>query len=96
MPFEGRVSARTETFREGEVYVGLCPSLGVSSFGDTPAAARQSLQEALNAFVDECHAMGTLEEVLEEAGFGRDGDTWLTGEPVSVDLLRVGRAELPG
>ena len=75
MPFDGRVIARTETLREGDVYVGLCPSLGVSSFGDTPEEARRSLQEALDAFVEECDAMGTLEEVLAEASFERDGDT---------------------
>ena len=61
----------SKTFREGEVYVSLCPELSVSSFGDTIDEAKASLKEAVEAFIEECEAMGTLEEVLEEAGFDR-------------------------
>ena len=64
-----RIVVRTEIFREGDVYVGICPDLDVSSFGETIEEARRSLREALEAFLKECEAMGTLAEVLEEAGF---------------------------
>ena len=59
----------SRTFKEGEVYVSLCPELNVSSFGDTIDEAKASLKEAVEAFIEECDIMGTLEEVLEEAGF---------------------------
>ena len=59
----------SRTFKEGEVYVSLCPELNVSSFGDTIDEAKASLNEAVEAFIEECDIMGTLEEVLEEAGF---------------------------
>jgi predicted RNase H-like HicB family nuclease len=59
---------RAEFFQEDDVYVGLCPELNVSSFEDIEDAKR-SLQEAVWAFVEACEEMGTLEEVLEEAGF---------------------------
>jgi predicted RNase H-like HicB family nuclease len=60
-----RIIVREEIFREGDLYVGLCPDLDVSSFGETIEEARQSLREALEAFIEECEAMGTLAEVLE-------------------------------
>ena len=56
-------------FNEGNVYVSLRPELNVSSFGDTVEEAKSSLKEAVGACVEECETMGTLEEILEEAGF---------------------------
>jgi predicted RNase H-like HicB family nuclease len=44
---------RSEIFREGDVYVGLCPELNVSSFGDSIDDAKSSLQEAVEAFIEE-------------------------------------------
>ncbi len=81
--------ARIEIFREGDLYIGLCPDLDVSSFGKTIEEAKSSVQEALAAFIEECTAMGTLVEVLEEAGFVRQNGTWLSRQPVSAELLVV-------
>jgi len=82
--------ARVEIFREGDLYVALCPDLDVSSFGETIAEAKQSVQEALAAFVEECDAMGTLGEVLAEAGFEQQQTRWLPRQPVSAELVAVG------
>lgn len=60
---------RAEFFKEGDLYVGLAPELNVSSFRDTLDDAKRSLQEAVEAFVEECEVMGTFEDVMEEAGF---------------------------
>lgn len=60
------VVTRVEVFREEDVYIALCPDLVVSSFGDTPEEAKLTLHEALEAFLEECEAMGSLEEVLED------------------------------
>jgi len=85
-----KINFRAEIFREGGVYVGLCPELSVSSFGETVEEARNSLQEAVEAFVEECEAMGTLEEVMEESGFVKDGRVWISPEPVKEELLSAG------
>jgi len=58
-----------QLFREGDQVVSLCPELNVSSFGDTPEEAETALYEALSLFLEECERMGTLKEVLEEAGY---------------------------
>jgi len=59
-----RIVFRAEFFKEGDLYVGLAPELNVSSFGETLNEAKRSLQEAVEAFIEECEAMGTFEEVL--------------------------------
>jgi len=86
---QSRIVVRAEIFREGDVYVGVCPDLDVSSFGETIEEARQSLHEALEAFVEECESMGTLTEVLEEAGFAQHNGSWLARQPVTAELLSV-------
>ncbi len=84
-----RIEVRIEIFREGDFYVGVCPDLDVSSFGETVEEAKQSVREALQAFFEECEAMGTLQEVLEEAGFIQQDGSWLPRQPVSSDLLAI-------
>jgi len=78
-----------EIFKEGDVYVGLCPELNVSSFGDDVDDAKRSLQEAVLAFIEECDKMGTLKEVLEEAGFIEDQDFWFSREPITKEKLTI-------
>ncbi len=83
----GRVVFRGEVYREGALFVGVCPELDVSSFGGTPQEAEQSLREAVAAFLDECETLGTLEEVMEEAGFSKQDRGWTPREPVLAELL---------
>lgn len=84
-----RIVVRTEIFREGDVFVGVCPDLDVSSFGETIEIAKRSLREALEAFIEECEALGTLPDVLQESGFSEQEGAWLPRQPVSVELLPV-------
>lgn len=55
--------------QEDDVVVAVCPEFNVSSYGDTPEEAIASLHEAMGLFFKECERMGTLEIVLEEAGY---------------------------
>lgn len=88
MPIEYRV----EVFKEGDQYVGLCPELNVSSFGDSEDEAEASLREAVGLFVEQCREMGTLSEVLEEAGFEHviaPEERWVTREPVKLSTAEI-------
>lgn len=85
-----KVVYRAEFFREGNLYVGLAPELNVSSFGDSLNEAKKSLQEAVEAFIEECEKMGTLDQVMEESGFVLKENVWLRGQPVCTELLSVG------
>ena len=87
MAHEVSIRFRAEVFEEGDDYVAICPELDVSSFGDSVAEAEESLREAVEAFVEGCQSLGTLDEVLEEAGFRRDAGTWVTREPAASKVL---------
>ena len=65
------ISYRAEIFREGDLYVSRCPDLDVSSFGDTVDEARYALQEAVEAFLEGCELLDTLDEVLAESGLSK-------------------------
>ena len=78
---------RAEVFEEEDQFVGVCPELDVSSFGDSVDAAQAALREAVEAFVEGCQLLGTLGQVLGEAGFHREGDTWVTREPTASKVL---------
>jgi predicted RNase H-like HicB family nuclease len=63
------VSYTSQLFEEDGQLVALCPELNVSSYGDTSEKALVALQEVMTLFLEECQQMGTLELVLEEAGY---------------------------
>ncbi len=60
--------------------------LDIASSGPTPEAARQALGEAVQLFLDTAASYGTLDEVLEEAGYERQnaenwrGPEWIANE----------------
>jgi predicted RNase H-like HicB family nuclease len=83
------ISVEVRIFREGDVYVALCPELELSSFGEDIESAKESFKEALSAFLEECEALGTLEEVLEESGFVKAEGLWVLEEPVLREHLAV-------
>ncbi len=83
------IPVKIEVFKEGEVYVALSPDLNVSSFGETIEDAKRSVKEAIEAFIEECKRMGTLEEVLEESGFSKIGDSWELRKPITEEELAL-------
>ena len=54
---------------KGHCIVAYCPELDVYSQGYTKEEAKQNLREAVQLFLDEANRMGTLEQILSEAGF---------------------------
>lgn len=87
-----QVPYTSQLFEEGDQIVALCPELNVSSYGDTIEEALDSLQEAVALFLEECQTMGTLEAVLEEAGYIRDSTTsrrWVRRQPLQVNWLEA-------
>ena len=84
-----QLNIKVEVFREDDLYVAVCPSLNVSSFGETIEDAKKSLVEALRIFIDECTEMGTIEEVLEESGFTKKDQDWLPRQAVSEERVAL-------
>jgi predicted RNase H-like HicB family nuclease len=79
------IHLKIEVFKEDDIYVALAPELSVSSFGETIEDAKKSLKEAIEAFIEECERMGTLNEVLEESGFQKINDEWIFKKPVAEE-----------
>ena len=81
-----KVIYRSEIFLEGDCYIGLCPELDVTSFGDNPREASASLHEAVELFLEGCEELGTLDAILEESGFHKVGDEWKLQWPMYVPI----------
>lgn len=61
-----------QIWREAWQFVAHAMPLNVASSGQTPAAAREALSEAVSLFLSTAADQGTLAEVLEDAGLSRD------------------------
>jgi predicted RNase H-like HicB family nuclease len=72
-------------YKEGAQYVAHAMPLDVMSSGPTPEAARQALDEAVSVFLLTAADIGTLEQVLEESGYERQGDRWVCPAFVAVE-----------
>lgn len=64
-----KIDYTVNTWREGDQFVVYAMPLDVASSGADPEAARLAVDEAVRAFVASCATAGTLNEVLEEAGY---------------------------
>jgi len=69
------ISFTVQVWKEGRTYVANAPELDVSSCGDSMRKAKAHLREAVELFLEQAARMGTLDEILAEAGFERDGAT---------------------
>jgi hypothetical protein len=76
-------------FKEGDAYVAYVPALDVSSCGATDDEARRNIRDAVRGFLASSADMGTLDEILQEAGYKREGEKWRAPEFVSVDRLTM-------
>ena len=63
-----RLNLSMQLDKEDDVWVALCPELDVASQGETVDEAADMLDEAVRLFLETCHEMGTLSEVLAESG----------------------------
>ena len=59
-------------FLEGKAYVAYCPELDVSSCGSDVDEAKKNLKTAVRLFLEETEKMGSLDQILQEAGYVPD------------------------
>ena len=83
------LSFTVHLFREGDMYVAHVPELDVSSCGETQEKARTNIQDAVRGFLEAADGKGTLDEILEEAGYERRGSEWKGPEFVGLDRLTM-------
>lgn len=77
-------------FWEGDSCVGYCPELDVSSCGGSVDEARQNLRTAVRLFVEEAEKLGTLRDILVEAGYKETaGGQWISPRLVATEVMKV-------
>ena len=81
-----KIDYTVQVWQERRQYVAHAMPLDVMSAGDTPEGARCALDEAVGLFMNTAADMGTLEEVLEDAGYTFGSSGWEA--PVWVGIER--------
>ena len=74
------------------MYVSYCPELDMASCGESIEESKKNLKEVISINFVECRKMGTLNELLQDAGFTEDKNNVLLArkELVSFSPLEVG------
>jgi len=58
-----------QIWKEGNQFIAHAMPLDVMSSGFTPEKAKEALNEAVHLFLETAADMGTLDEILQEAGY---------------------------
>ena len=77
----------TRVFKEGRTFVAQALELDVSSCGGSRARALRNLKEAVRLFLEEAEKMGSLQQILEEAGYGKSRRKVVRPSVISVQQL---------
>jgi predicted RNase H-like HicB family nuclease len=83
------IAYTVHTFKEGETYIAYVPELDLSSCGATNQEARKNIRDAVQGFLESSTNLGSLDGILEEAGYTRKGDSWEAPEFVALERETV-------
>lgn len=72
-------------WKEGDQFVAHAMPLDVMSSGQTPEEAKKALDEAVHLFLIVAADTGTLEEVLQEAGYECQQGNWVSPSWVAIE-----------
>ena len=79
----------TRIFKEGRAFVAQALELDVASCGGTKERALKNLKEAVRLFLEEAERMGTLEQILKEAGYSRTKSRIASPKFISVQRVTL-------
>ena len=87
-----KIKVTEEVWKEGNMYVSYCPELDMASCGKSIEESKKNLKEVISINFVECQKMGTLNELLQDAGFTEDQNNVLLArkELVSFSPLELG------
>lgn len=86
------IQSTIRVFKEGRTFVAHALELDVSSCGGTQDKAIRNLKEAVRLFLEEAERLGTLPQILEEAGYVKRKESIINPKFIGVQRLRL---ELP-
>ena len=79
----------TRIFKEGRSYVAHALELDVSSCGGSKDKALKNLKQAVRLFLEEAEKMGTLEQILAEAGYSKTKRKIASPQFISVQRVTL-------
>lgn len=79
----------TRIFKEGRSYVAHALELDVSSCAGTKEKAIKNLKQAVTLFLEEAEKLGTLDQILEEAGYSKDKRKLAPPKFISVQRISL-------
>ncbi len=87
--YDENLAFTVQVFREGNKFISFNPELKVASCGKDIEEAKSNLKDAISGFLKSAKKIGTLQEILEEAGFIYKKQRWFTPELLVMDRLSL-------
>ena len=81
--------------QEGNFFIAYCPTLNLSSYGDSVAEARQGFQEVMQAYIEDTQEMNSLRKDLVRHGWQLHSMTEAT-PPDMADIPEIPSGLLKG
>jgi predicted RNase H-like HicB family nuclease len=79
----------TRIFKKGRAYVAHALELDVSSCAGSKEKAIRNLKEAVRLFLEGAEKMGTLDQILEEAGYSKTKQRIAPPKFISVQRMSL-------
>lgn len=76
-------------FQEGDYYVAFCPSLNLSSYGDSIDDAKVGFDEVMTSYLEECKENGSLRDDLIKNGWTFSIQNHKKAEPPAMVELNI-------
>jgi len=89
------IELTSEIWQEGNMYTAYCHELDVATAGRTVEEAQKNLVEALEIFFEETARLGTLHELLAEAGIAVGEKSEETIVSARASFCRIDKVRLP-
>ena len=83
------IQSTIRVFKEGRSFVAHALELDVVSCGGSKDKALKNLKEAVRLFLEEAEKMGTLKQILEEAGYKKRKTSITSPKFVSVQRVNL-------
>lgn len=84
------IGFQTQVWKEGNMFVSYAPQLDVSSCGNTIEEARKNIVEAVELFFETSGEIGSLEQILSEAGFiHKEKENWQAPELLAFEKIQL-------
>ncbi len=74
-----------QIWQEGGQFIAHAMPLDIISSGTTPQQAREALQEAVDLFFATASEMGSLSDILAEAGYEYQQGAWISPIWIAIE-----------